>query len=115
MEYETVLVIDEDTGETRYELYSQTREPVDIDRTRRVRSSRIRVYTPRVRVARYDIVPTNKESPRQDTPTSTLDVQVPKTRGGTNEFIRAFWVNGKPKCRTGYRYDFNKKMCRLIK
>ena len=51
-----------------------------------------------------------EESPRQDT-----RPRVPKTRGGTDEFISAFWISGKPKCRKGYRYDFNKKMCRLIK
>ena len=64
----------------------------------------------------YKVVPTTKESPRQDTlmPTSP-GVRVPKTRGGTDEFISAFWIKGKPKCRRGYRYDFNKKMCRLIK
>jgi hypothetical protein len=57
-----------------------------------------------------------KESPRQDTLTPTSPgVRVPKTRGGTDEFIRAFWINGKPKCRIGYSYDFNRKMCRLIK
>lgn len=39
----------------------------------------------------------------------------PKTLGDTNEFISAFWINGKPKCRKGYRYDFRRKMCRLIK
>jgi hypothetical protein len=38
----------------------------------------------------------------------------PKTLGDTNEFISAFWVNGKPKCRQGYRYDFRRKMCRRI-
>ena len=61
----------------------------------------------------YRIIQT--QSPRQDTLTPTPGVRVPKTRGDTNEFIRAFWVKGKPKCRKGYRYDFNKKMCRLIK
>ena len=55
------------------------------------------------------------ESPRQDM-TSTPGVgQIPKTRGDTNEFISAFWINGKPKCRSGYSYDFRRKMCRLIK
>lgn len=61
----------------------------------------------------YRIIP--KESPRQDTLTPTPGVRVPKTRGGTDEFINAFWVKGKPKCAKGYRYDFNRKMCRLIK
>ncbi len=55
------------------------------------------------------------ESPRQDTLASAPGARVPKTRGGTDEFISAFWVSGKPKCRKGYRYDFNKKMCRIIK
>ena len=62
----------------------------------------------------YRIIP-KIQSPRQDA-TSTLGVgQGPRTRGDTNEFISAFWVNGKPKCRKGYRYDFRRKMCRLIK
>ena len=59
-----------------------------------------------------------RKSPRQDTLTSSNEVsfgRVPKTRGGTDDFISAFWVNGKPKCRKGYRYDFSRKMCRLIK
>ncbi len=60
-----------------------------------------------------------KQSPRQDTPTSTPGVQVPKTRGGTRssrgakspQTLKPFWSNGKPKCRKGYRYDFKRKMC----
>lgn len=59
------------------------------------------------------------QSPRQDTPTSTPGVQVPKTRGGTKssrappgaQTLKPFWSNGKPKCRKGYRYDFKRKMC----
>ncbi len=56
------------------------------------------------------------KSPRQDTLSrrSTSSRRVPKTRGDTNEFIRAFWVKGKPKCRKGYTYDFRRKMCRRI-
>lgn len=63
----------------------------------------------------YRIIP--KQSPRQDalTPGKLSRSRGPKTRGDTNEFISAFWVNGKPKCKTGYRYDFSRKMCRLIK
>ncbi len=58
----------------------------------------------------YRIIP-NIQSPRQDV-TSTPGVgQTPKTRGGTDEFISAFWVKGKPKCRRGYRYDFKRKIC----
>ncbi len=61
-----------------------------------------------------DIIP--KQSSRQDTLASVSSgARVPKTRGDTNEFINAFWINSKPKCRKGYRYDFKKKMCRIIK
>ncbi len=62
----------------------------------------------------YDIEKT--ESPSQHPKTSTSSrFSRAKTLGDTNEFISAFWINGKPKCRTGYRYDFSSKMCRLIK
>ncbi len=115
MEYERVLVIEEETGDPTYELISQTRDPVDIDRQRKLRTSRIRISTLTVRRARYITMPIVTQSPRQDTLMPTPGMRVPKTRGGTDEFIRAFWVKGKPKCRKGYRYDFNKKMCRLIK
>lgn len=115
MEYETVLVVDEETGETRYELISRTHQPVDIDRSRRPTTSKIRMTTVTRKTARHVRVPV-LQSPRQDALTSfNDDVRVPKTRGDTNEFIRAFWVGGRPKCRIGYRYDFNKKMCRIIK
>lgn len=67
-------------------------------------------YTGRRRIMRYV-----EESPRQDATSVVKAGQGPKTRGDTDEFISVFWLNGKPKCRKGYRYDFNKKMCRLIK
>lgn len=57
----------------------------------------------------------SKESPSQDMTSTPVVGQIPKTLGDTNEFINAFWVKGKPKCAKGYRYDFNRKMCRLIK
>lgn len=61
----------------------------------------------------YRIIP--KQSPRQDTLTPTSPgVRVPKTRGDTDEFISAFWIKGKPKCRIGYKYDFRRKMCRRL-
>ena len=57
-----------------------------------------------------------KQSPSQHPKTSTSSrASRAKTLGDTNEFISAFWINGKPKCRKGYRYDFSRKMCRLIK
>jgi hypothetical protein len=116
MEYERVLVIEEETGEPTYELISQDRMPVDIDRSRKPTTSRIRISTLTRRTARYITIPKVTQSPRQDATSTLIGVgQGPKTRGGTDEFIRAFWVKGKPKCRKGYRYDFNKKMCRLIK
>jgi len=62
----------------------------------------------------YRIVP--RQSPSQHPKTFTPGrASRAKTLGDTNEFISAFWVNGKPKCRSGYRYDFSRKMCRLIK
>ena len=117
MEYETVLVIDEETGETRYDLISRTHQPVDIDRSRQPTTSKIRMTTVTRRTARHVRVPKISESPSQDTLTGIFrnSSRVPKTLGGTNEFINAFWVKGKPKCAKGYRYDFSRKMCRLIK
>ena len=107
MEYERVLIIEEETGDTTYELISRTHEPVDIDRSRRPMTSRIRRSTLTVRRARYITIPKVTQSPRQDATSLSRSGQGPKTRGDTNEFISAFWVNGKPKCRKGYRYDFS--------
>ena len=115
MEYERVLIVEEETGEPTYQLISQIRQPVDIDRSRRPMTSRIRISTRTRRTARYITIPKVTQSPRQDATSADKAGQGPKTRGGNNEFISAFWVNGKPKCRIGYRYDFNRKMCRLIK
>jgi hypothetical protein len=68
----------------------------------------------RVTYVYNDIIP--RQSPSQHPKTSTPGrASRAKTLGDTNEFISAFWVNGKPKCRKGYRYDFSRKMCRLIK
>ena len=63
----------------------------------------------------YRIIP-DIQSPRQDalTPGNSSRSRGPRTRGDTDEFISAFWVNGKPKCRMGYTYDFRRKMCRRI-
>lgn len=63
----------------------------------------------------YKVVPTTNQSSSQDATSAVKAGQGPKTLGDTNEFISAFWVKGKPKCRKGYRYDFSRKMCRLIK
>jgi hypothetical protein len=65
----------------------------------------------------YEVVKPNKKSSSQDALSrrSTSSGRAPRTLDDTNEFISAFWVNGKPKCRKGYRYDFRRKMCRLIK
>lgn len=75
------------------------------------------VRTRVVRRTRIKRVRKPSESPSQDALSrrSTSPGRGPKTLGDTNEFISAFWVNGKPKCRKGYRYDFRRKMCRLIK
>jgi hypothetical protein len=75
----------------------------------------IRISTYSVRSGRRS-QPAESQSPSQDTLSmrSTSSRRVPKTLGDTNEFISAFWVKGKPKCRKGYTYDFRRKMCRRI-
>ena len=114
-----VTVVSHDESET-ISIESE-RYPVDLimwNPTVDPQSSGAPVVT-RVRTTRYTGVIRRRmyvaESPRQDTLTSASDDRVPKTRGGTDEFISAFWVKGKPKCRKGYTYDFRRKMCRLIK
>ena len=90
-----------DIGPIRH-AYSPYREPATdpfVIRYKKVRKSRV----------------IKSKSPSQDMTSVTRAGQIPKTLGDTNEFISAFWVNGKPKCRQGYRYDFRRKMCRLIK
>ena len=116
MPYVTVVTDDDDTINIESERY-----PVDLiswNPTLDPQSTGAPVHT-RVRTTRYRNIIRRRmyveQSPRQDTLASNFGARVPKTRGGTNEFISAFWVKGKPKCRKGYRYDFNKKMCRLIK
>jgi len=116
MKYETVT-IDNEEGDIisidseRYPIDFVSGSPMTDPNIAPVATRvKIRRYTGRVRITRPV-----KESPRQDATSADKAGQGPKTRGGTNEFIRAFWFNGKPKCKTGYRYDFNKKMCRMIK
>jgi hypothetical protein len=115
MEYETIRVVDEESGDMEYRLVDQKRLPIDIDRDRPVYQQRVIGTRVSVRRSRHIRVPI--QSPSQDAlsrRSSSLG-RGPKTLGDTNEFISAFWVNGKPKCRKGYRYDFRRKMCRLIK
>ncbi len=114
MEYETVTIYDEDKNTVSYRLVEQEHYPVDIDRQRRVRSRRV-VITRRSGFGRRR-QPVVAKSPSQDTLSrrSTSFRRVPKTLGDTNEFISAFWVKGKPKCRKGYTYDFKRKMCRRL-
>jgi len=114
MEYETVIIED---GERV--IIKSDRYPIDFVSGSPMTDPNLAPVVTRVRVTRY----TGKirirrpviESPRQDATSASKAGQGPKTRGDTNEFISAFWVNGKPKCRKGYRYDFSRKMCRLIK
>ena len=116
MRYETVTIYDEEEGEWQYRLVDQEHYPVDIDRQRRIRTQRVVRTRTNVRIASsgHRVL---VESPSQDTLSrrSTSSGRVPKTLGDTNEFISAFWVKGKPKCRKGYTYDFRRKMCRRIK
>lgn len=116
MEYETIII---DDGEDVIEITAQ-RYPIDLVAgspytdpnvapiATRVSTTR---YSGRIRVRR----PVIEKSPRQHVTSGFRPGQTAKTRGDTNEFISAFWINGKPKCRKGYRYDFRRKMCRLIK
>ncbi len=98
-------------GSTRITLKYRIHEPVDIDRTRKVRYSRISRITRsgRLRRSGYTLVP--RKSPGQDSKSKTAVFPVePKTPGGTNTF-KPFWQNGKPKCKKGYRYDYKRKLC----
>ncbi len=63
----------------------------------------------------YEVIPESKSPSQHPKTSNSIRASRAKTLGDTNEFIGAFWINGKPKCRTGYRYDFIKKMCRIIK
>jgi hypothetical protein len=117
MSYETVIIYDDD--EDRVEINSE-RYPIDFvsgspmtdpNIAPVATTVRVKRYTGRIRVRR----PVSDKSPGQDAMSVSKAGQGPKTLGDTNEFISAFWINGKPKCRKGYRYDFRRKMCRLIK
>jgi hypothetical protein len=116
MKYVTVTIDDE---EGDIIAIDSDRYPIDFVTGSPMTDPNVAPVATRVRTTRYTGKSRRtifvKESPRQDATSADKAGQGPKTRGGTNEFIRAFWFNGKPKCKTGYRYDFNKKMCRLIK
>jgi hypothetical protein len=95
----------------RYGLKYRIHEPVDIDRSRKVRYSRISIITTsgRIRRSGYSLVP--KKSPGQDSKSKAAVFPVePKTPGG-NKTFKPFWQNGKPKCKKGYRYDYKRKLC----
>ena len=115
MEDETVTIYVDEEGQWHYRLVEQEHYPVDIDRQRKIRSQRIVRTRTNLRRA-ISGVRVYSKSPSQDTLSgrSTSSGRVPKTLGDTNEFISAFWVKGKPKCRKGYTYDFRRKMCRRI-
>jgi hypothetical protein len=114
MKYETVEIINSDQDievvevhryPTDLVVWNPTLDPQSTGAPVRTRIV-VRRYTGRKRVSR----PVS-QSPRQDATSASKAGQGPKTRGGTNEFISAYWVKGKPKCRKGYRYDFKRKMC----
>jgi hypothetical protein len=119
MEYETVIIYDdagqrEDIHSQRYPIDFVSGSPMTDPNIAPVATTvRAQRYTGRIRISR----PVIEKSPSQDARSrkSVSPGRGPKTLGDTNEFIRAFWVNGKPKCRQGYRYDFRTKTCRLIK
>ena len=116
--YVTVITDDDDSETINVDV---DRYPVDLiswNPTLDPQSSGSPVLT-RIRTRRYTGIVRRRmyvvESPRQDATSVVKAGQGPKTRGGTDEFISAFWVNGKPKCRSGYAYDFRRKMCRRLK
>ena len=115
MEY--VTVIDEDDDEVI--VITSDRYPIDFVSGSPMTDPNIAPIATRVQTTRYSgrvrvRRPVIEQSPSQDM-TSARAGQIPRTLGDTDEFISAFWINGKPKCREGYRYDFRRKMCRLIK
>jgi len=110
-EYIRWEITTESPRETRLTLKYRIHEPVDIDRTRKVRYSRVVRTTTggRSRRSGYSLVP--KKSPSQDSKLKTAVFPVePKTLGG-NQTFKPFWQNGKPKCRKGYRYDYKRRLC----
>lgn len=115
MDEETVTIYVSEDGKWHYRLEEQYHDPVDIDRQRGIRTQRISRSRTNLRRA-ISGVRVYSQSPSQDTLSrrSTSSRRVPKTLGDTNEFISAFWINGKPKCRPGYTYDFRRKMCRRL-
>jgi len=40
---------------------------------------------------------------------------LPKTDVGNFSTRNPYWVNGKPKCKSGFRYDFKRRLCIKIK
>ena len=117
MEYEIVILED---GDSEVISIESDRYPIDFVSGSPMTDPNVAPVATRVKTTRYTGRSRRTgpvlQSPRQDmTLSGSPGRQIPKTRGDTNEFISAYWVNGKPKCRRGYRYDFNKKLCRLIK
>jgi hypothetical protein len=102
------ISIDSDRYPVDLISWNPTVDPVNAPVVTRVRTTRYSGYFRRRMLS---------QSPSQDTLSSKSlrsGARVPKTLGDTNEFISAFWVNGKPKCRKGYTYDFKRKMCRRL-
>lgn len=115
MEYETVIIND---GEDVTTVIAQ-RYPIDLVSVSPYTDPNVAPIATRVSIrrqgGRFRISrPLNDKSPGQDATLASAR-QGPKTPGDTNEFISAFWINGKPKCRKGYTYDFTRKMCRLVR
>ena len=115
MEYETIII---DEGE-EIEIISQ-RYPLDIVSGSPFTDPNIAPVATRVQRRRHSGLirirrPVSDKSPRQHVTSGFRPGQTAKMRGDTDEFISAFWINGKPKCREGYRYDFRRKLCRRIK
>jgi len=39
----------------------------------------------------------------------------PSRRASPGKTSKPFWANGKPKCKKGFRYDYKRKLCVMIK
>ena len=57
-----------------------------------------------------------KQSTVQDKKSGVSTPSVlPKTAVGNFSSSKPYWVHGKPKCKTGFRYDFKRRLCIKIK
>jgi hypothetical protein len=76
-----------------------------------VGTGQIRSYEPIIRTSFGPSKSTSQDKKSGRSRSSVL----PKTGVGNFRSRRPYWVNGKPKCKSGFRYDFKRKLCVKIK